>query len=129
MTPPPKRRLLMSDVMVLVLAAAIGLAVDRFFLNTFLGGQRLLADLQTGPAWVGSAGWVLVRMEHWIEPTLPIAAAWTVAVPVLRVRRPRPSWRRVLRQPGTIACLASIVGSLWAVAGFGGTLLLTVVRG
>jgi hypothetical protein len=125
MTPPPKRRLLVSDVMLLILAAAIGLAVYRLFLNTFLGGHQVgLPDLQ-----IRTAGLVLVRMMQWIEPTLPVAAAWTVAVPALRVRRPRPSWRRVLRQPGTTACLAAIVGSLWALAAFGGTLQVTVVRG
>jgi hypothetical protein len=128
MTPPPKRRLLVSDVMLLVLAAAICLAAYRTFLNTSRNGLSELAQFETVISWVGSTGWVLLQIEQRIEPTLPIAAAWTVAVAVLRLRPPRPSWRRVLRQPGTTACLAAIFGSLWAVAGVGGTLLLMVVR-
>ena len=37
---------------------------------------------------------------------VPFLAAWTVAVPVLRLRRPRLRFRRLFRQPGMAACCA-----------------------
>lgn len=45
----------------------------------------------------------------------------TLALPLLRLRRPRPPFREVVRQSGFVACLAVIAGTLitvdlWAVA-------------
>src|SRR5262249_36756626 len=40
---------------------------------------------------------------------IPGLVAWTVACLLLRLRRPRPPWRRLSRQPGTMACLIATV--------------------
>ena len=41
---------------------------------------------------------------------MPVLLPWTFAVPLIALRRPRPSLRRLCRQPGFAACLAVIVG-------------------
>jgi hypothetical protein len=45
-----------------------------------------------------------------IEVSRPFLMAWTTALLVVRLRRPRPSWRRLSRQPGMAACgIATLV--------------------
>jgi hypothetical protein len=46
---------------------------------------------------------------------LPIVIPWTVLLVLLRMRSPRPPWRRIWRQPGMAACLAALFGCLWSV--------------
>ena len=122
MLPPRSRRLTLVDVMLLVFAAGVGLAVFQTVIRDLLGGWFHWENLWSAPARGWTAGQVLVRAVEWVAPTLPFAAAWTCAVPVLRLRPPRPSPRRVLRQPGTTACLAALVGLAWAALGLAGTL-------
>src|SRR5437764_144442 len=116
MSLPRSRKLTLFDAMFLVAAAGVGLAVFRLVLRTLLGAwfrwENLIAEPPGG--WTG--GKVLVRMVEWVAPSLPLAAAWTFAVPVLRLKPPRPSGRRLARQPGTTACLAAILGAGWAAA-------------
>ena len=40
---------------------------------------------------------------------IPSLIGWTLACPLLRLRRLRPPWRRLSRQPGTMACLIATV--------------------
>jgi hypothetical protein len=44
---------------------------------------------------------VFARMVRLSRPYL---MAWTLAFPILRLRRPRPPWRALSRQPGMMAC-------------------------
>lgn len=45
----------------------------------------------------------------------PLLTAWTLAWCVLRFRRPRPCWRRLIRQPGVAVGFAAILA--WFVGG------------
>jgi hypothetical protein len=41
--------------------------------------------------------------------TFPFLAAWTPALLFLRLRQPRPCLKHVLKQPGTVACVAATI--------------------
>ena len=45
----------------------------------------------------------------------PVAVAMTLGVLAIRLRMPRPRWRRLSRQPGVVACLALALS--WVAAG------------
>jgi hypothetical protein len=59
-----------------------------------------------------------------IEEGFPFLVALTPAVLAMRLRRPRPRWRLLLRQPGTAACVAAMIPlatslyGLWDLARF-----------
>jgi hypothetical protein len=130
MDPTRIRRLTMRDAMLLIAAAGIGLAVFQVVVRTLLGGWFRWESLLSSPPRGWTAGSLMVRAVEWIAPSLPFASAWTFAVPVLRLLPPRPSVRRVLRQPGTTACLAAIFGLIWAATGLGETLaVMRLVHG
>jgi len=46
---------------------------------------------------------------------IPVVAPSTFLPIALRMRSPRPSWRRIWRQPGMAACLAAVFGWCWTV--------------
>lgn len=86
------------DLMILVAATAVGLGLDRSF--PVLGRHGIPAP------WAAE---------------LPCLAAWTVAALALRLRRPRPAFRLLMRQPGAVASLVvvllvALVGAFGAVA-------------
>ncbi len=88
-----RRHFTLFDAMVLVAATAIGLAITRAF-------------LQALPTFVGKAS--LSRYQ--VAGASPCLATWSLALLVLAVRPPRPSYRRLARQPGIAACHASALG-------------------
>jgi hypothetical protein len=110
------RGLTVVDAMILVGAAAVGVATYRALAEPL----RLLVP---GP-WLLDApprGWTfhsaLGRARTIQALTIPCALSWTLALPALRLRRrPRTPWRRLARQPGMAACLAATLGTLWALA-------------
>jgi hypothetical protein len=126
----PIRRLGLSDAMILIAASGAGLAVFQLVSKGVLGGPYQWSRLIVRPLGGWTPGQALVRLVELLGPSLPFAAAWTCVIPLLRLRAPRPSIRRVLRQPGTVACLASIIGALWATTALLETLgVLVVTRG
>lgn len=90
------RRFTLLDAMILVAATAAGLAGMRLYYPEFLTEARYRPDPH---------GWA-ISVILWVEASLPLFLAWTLAFLVLRFRRPRPPIRRVLRQPGPAAVSA-----------------------
>jgi hypothetical protein len=96
------RRFTLLDAMALIAATAVGLFLFRLTspewsdIRATLGrsdrGMRRFTVLQ-------DAG----------QAVVPFLAAWTVALLLLRLRRPRPRLRRALLQPGAVACAAATV--------------------
>jgi hypothetical protein len=82
-----------SDVLILVAATAVGCSlVEREALGAFWEiGQNSRSYYHASVA-VGIAA-------------SPVLLAWTLAATVIRLRRPRPRFRLLVRQPGAIACL------------------------
>lgn len=94
------------DAMILVAATAVGLALAR----TIVGDAIMMPR---SPMWVA-------------RPITYLLLAWTLAFLPLRLRNPRPPLRRLMRQPGMVACAAVAVvvlidatswGTYWAKAG------------
>jgi hypothetical protein len=101
-----QRRFGVADIAILILASGIGLAWIRKDLPGLFAAPR---DLVNG-RWV--TRWSLpvalskaVTVEIWL---MPWAAAWLI----LQLRRPRPSFQRLSRQPGFVACLSSVAALL-----------------
>lgn len=99
----PRREFAVLDAMALVAATAAGMAWIRsnydwqFFFWTW-GSFYTKGDvLQTG--------------SYLIRFLWPFLLAWTLAVLVLRSRRPRPPRRHLMRQPGLVACCAATLGT------------------
>jgi hypothetical protein len=90
------RRFTLADVMILVASAAVGLVLWRFMnesggFSTGLGSPWLL--------WLG------------LELT-PFLLVTAIGLLVVRVRPPRPPTWRILRQPGTVACLVVLANTI-----------------
>jgi hypothetical protein len=103
MSRAPLRQLTLLDAMILVAATAIG-ARSLQVIWSLLNVSHLASPLDGRP-FLG----VLVRAPHAIVAAVPVIAAWTVALPALWVRRPRPPLHRLVVQPGMAACTAAIL--------------------
>jgi hypothetical protein len=94
-SPRKCRRPTLGDVMILVAAAAIASGGIRLLIGT------IPRDMwESGPIKAVFAAAAL---------SVPCAAALTVAALVVRLRRPRPARRRLMRQPGVVACGTVVV--------------------
>src|SRR4051794_14909421 len=119
---PPRRTLTLADGMILIAASAVGLSIFGVVVTFVLEGRLRLEEVLKAPQTGWSTGWVIVRPVQVIAPFIPFAAAWTVTVPILRMRAPRPPARRRLAQPGVVACYAALAGVVWAAIGLAGML-------
>ncbi len=95
MRPRKPRKATILDAMILVAAAACGLALSRAMDGPNEGSLN----------WFGRTADGLVR----ISAVLPFLMTFTPAVLLMRLRRPRPRWRKLARQPGVAACSAAMV--------------------
>ncbi len=103
MTASVRRKVTILDAMILVAAIACGFALRR------------ITDPALGDFGAWDANWLGRVSGQSLAEAVPFLMALTVAVLAMRVRRPRPQWRRIFRQPGTAACVAAIVplASAW----------------
>jgi len=76
------------DAMILVAATAAGCALLRAMSLPRLDGLPRTA-------FIAQAG---------VQAAVPFLVTLTPALFILRLRRPRPRWRRLARQPGMVAC-------------------------
>jgi hypothetical protein len=91
------RRFTIADGMALIAATAAGIAVS----------SRVSPDAWREP-WSALSTWKAAVNFAAISITMamPCLIAWTVAVPLLRMRDGLPRWRRAARRPGIAACLS-----------------------
>src|SRR4051794_6753460 len=94
MSKPPRRTFTLLDAMILVAATAIGLAVARYISDAPValsevefGGGRIYAWFRNAMRWLTC-----------------IALMWSLFLLPIRLRQPRPTFRRLMRQPSTRAC-------------------------
>lgn len=103
---PGRRRFTLADAMILIAATAVGLALTRLNLEV----------LKTGPAGrirpIRSIGELMEMLPQLAVASLPGAAMISLALGLIRLRRPRPSIRRIARQPGALACLAAVASAV-----------------
>ena len=107
MSRPTPRPFHLGDLMIVVAAVAGGFALHRW-VNTPI-------DPATYRNQSNGYGWTYLPAMNWFDylwiqtPSCYFLVV-TMALVLMRWRGPRPSARRVLRQPGAVACLA-VVGS------------------
>jgi hypothetical protein len=102
------------DGIFLVGSAAIGMGAFQIARRSLFEGWiwimvQGLPDFQTWDAMN-----VIVQCSDLTVFLIPLAGPWTLLLLVLRMRPPRPSWRRIWRQPGMAACLAALFGWCWS---------------
>jgi len=103
----PHRRLAVTDGAIMVAATAIGLSwyrsVDQDVITAQLSGV-LPRTSRTGE--------VVMTLLTDIGFCWPMAFVWSIAGLMLRLRRPRPGLRLLMRQPGFIAsCAVAVVAA------------------
>src|SRR4051812_47633906 len=100
MSEPRTRTLALADIMILV--ALTGFAISCYVAvdNTLFQGQRYLFGLFDRRALGWSATRVIDQSSGVVSSLLVMFGGWTLALPVLRLRQPRPPRRRLIRQAG-----------------------------
>ncbi|MDG3006867.1 hypothetical protein [Paludisphaera mucosa] len=99
-TPCTRRPFGLSDAMILVAAAAIGLALAR---TPAAFVAHMFSRMPSRPP----VHRTFAYLYDGFAAAFPMVAALTLAAILLRFRRPRPTFRRLVRQPGLIACAAA----------------------
>jgi hypothetical protein len=101
------RKFTLIDAMVLIAAIGVAFVLIRQYLDYLYGRNFAL----TPP---GS----FALTSYWKYGTFlsrvlaPLATSLSLALWVLRIRPPRPSGRRLFRQPGMVACTAAVLGTV-----------------
>jgi hypothetical protein len=113
MRPGSCRPLQIADLMILVVATAGAL---------FLVNQLRANDNGAAPVALGVASWI----QTWITPWLSMM---TLAFFVMRLRRPRPPFRLMFRQPGAIAAVLALSNLVYIVILTLGRLAVRGTRG
>ncbi len=110
----PKARLSLSDLMILISATGFGLGCYVLIDNSLFRGQRYFFGLLQPPTGVWTSAKVIDRLAGFLSSMLPVFGSWSMAIPVVGLRKPRPIRRRTMRGPGMTACLAALNGMLIA---------------
>ena len=100
------RPLGLFDLFWLVAASAVGLAMVQQWIIPWWYGHPpayVLADIR-------SRGGIVApyHVFYWVQLVTPFLLALNVAWIPIRLRRPRPRWRLLLRQPGFVGSLAMV---------------------
>lgn len=112
------RKFTMADAMIVVGAMSVAFAAVRGILGTRVEPPdmwdyviQIVVLAPTDP--VGLFRHVL---EEHLVLGVPCLAVLSTAWAAIALRRPRPAWRRLSRQPGAVACVLATLGLLLSVA-------------
>lgn len=103
---PPPRKFRMADLMILVAGCSAGIAWTRAYLGDIV---------RWSPYWMQES-W-RESIQEILRATTPCLASLGLALLACRLRPPRPSIRRIARQPGTaaLACSALVMAAEAAI--------------
>jgi hypothetical protein len=105
----PGRNFGVADGLILVAATAVGLAMSRM-MAPGMTPRVVWGVLSTSPPDGWSIGVIAGMFDELGTPlVMPCLVAWTLACLLMRGRGPRPARRRLVRQPGAMACLIAMV--------------------
>lgn len=117
------RGLNLGDVIVLIAGMAVFLSVGVHLLllcaNTLSELVRAASGTRASPLWDWPIFWSVIRdpFRNTVWYGLQILEAFlmgmTPAYFIIRLRRPHPTARALIRQPGTMAALAMVFGLFW----------------
>ena len=110
-TSPVRRRFNLGDLVIVVGAAAgfFGL-VRRFWLDPTPDGWTFATPYSVVTSGNRARTWFEMMGTGWVVATF--------ALLVLRARGPRPRWRRLMRQPGWVACFAAALACVVSLGYF-----------
>jgi hypothetical protein len=101
------------EAILMVGSAAVGLGLFELSHRTLFKGLIWIADRGFPNIQSWSTLEALVTCSDITVFLLPVIIPWTFLLILLRMRSPRPSWRRIWRQPGMAACLVAVFAWLW----------------
>jgi hypothetical protein len=117
------REFRLSDAMILLAGLAISLSMDAylflFFADSFSRFFREASDsvtvLFTNPRMFWKFVQIDLRNSMWygLQVLELLLGGMIPAFLVIRLRRPRPPLRSLIRQPGTVAAMAAVFGLFW----------------
>jgi hypothetical protein len=120
--PAEKRRIKLSDVMIIIVGIALALAMAVHFLKYSIEDLIQVCRVLVASADV-RGDWPELRriIRDPLQRSLLYGFHFTSAVQtcmipiffIVRLRRPRPRWRTLVSQPGVVAVLAMVFGGLW----------------
>lgn len=115
-SPDDRRRFRLLDAMVLVASVAVALAVNRALPPDYDALDQV-RDPAVDARGIPLPYTYITRTSHYLEFGVQLATPHLLtlglAVVLLGLRRPRPPWPRIARQPGFLAALsASLAGML-----------------
>jgi hypothetical protein len=113
MSPNHSRRMSLLEAILMVGSAAVGLGLFELSHRTLFKGLIWIADRGFPNIQSWSTLEALVTCSDITVFLLPVIIPWTFLLILLRMRSPRPSWRRIWRQPGMAACLVAVFAWLW----------------
>jgi len=108
MKPSPPRMPSILDAMILVAATAAGFALIRATGMDFSVPAVAVPRANYPFSGITSGMRLFIQVQHGLSALLPFLATWTLAAVVIRLRQPRPRLRKLVRQPGTIACVTAM---------------------
>jgi hypothetical protein len=114
MTSALRRRMTLLDATLLVGSAAIGLGLYELTHRALFKGWIWITDHRVPDFRTWSTMEAIVTLSDATVFLLPVVLPWTFLLLLLRMRSPRPPWRRIWRQPGMSACLAALFGCVWS---------------
>jgi hypothetical protein len=115
------RKFTLFDAVVSVAAAGLALAFARPHL-TYLGANLGAIPIRGPAGWAGV--WSYLRTRTDVTYSIVIFSfnslycflfAWTLAFLVMRLRKPRPSLNRLVKQPGIVACEVLLFGMILTI--------------
>ena len=106
------------DLLLLIAATAAAMGFVRVFLPwyrpEFDSPWKVIDDMRArGP--IGAP----FHVFYWVQLASPFLWCWTFALIPIRLRQPRPAWRRLMRQPGAVACFSATLAVLASLATWG----------
>jgi hypothetical protein len=113
MSPNRSRRMSLLEAILMVGSAAVGFGLFELSHRTLFKGLIWIADSGFPNIQSWSTLEALVTCSDITVFLLPVIIPWTFLLILLRMRSPRPSWRRIWRQPGMAACLVAVFAWLW----------------
>lgn len=114
MSPNRRRKMTLLDTVLLVGSAAIGMGAFQIVRRGLFQGWIWIADHRIPDIHTWTTWDLIVTCSDISVFVLPLVTPWTLLLLALRMRPPRPTWRRIWRQPGMVACLAVLFGWTWS---------------
>jgi hypothetical protein len=98
------KRFGITDALALILATALAMAATRHWWEDYLDYFR-----PGGDAYRDNFINFMHMLRYFLYSVSYFPATWSVACFMLALRKPRPTFRHALRQPGLSACFAAMV--------------------